>query len=59
MLNNKNIKPCQFSIYYYLKKSRNRGCNKELKKYLKETNALIELLAKIVLFLIFIIITFH
>jgi hypothetical protein len=49
MLNNKNIKPYQFSIYYYLKKSRNRGCNKELKKYLKKTNALIELLAKIVL----------
>ena len=50
MLNNKNIKPYPFSIYYYFKKkSRNRGCNKELKKYLKETNALIELLAKIVL----------
>jgi hypothetical protein len=47
MLNNKNIKPYQFSIYYYLKKSRNRCCNKELKKYLKQT--LIELLAKIVL----------
>jgi len=49
MLNNKNIKPYQFSIYYYFKKSRNRGCNKELKKYLKKTNALIELLEKLVL----------